>query len=476
MQEKLMQKFPIKVSWFWNLVIWGCVLFFTGLYISLIFNHNVWTDEAFTMQLLRGNVAEIIEGTANDVHPPLYYLYAKIFAVIFGESLLVQKIAAILPMTATLVFGATVVRRQFGDVSSFLFLLFLTCIPCSMEFAVQVRMYSLALLAVTVCGVYAYLIFFRGNKSDYVLFAISGVAAAYTHYFSFVSALVIAGLLFVAILIWNRKRIKTYLITGVLMIAAYLPWLPSMIHQVVSVEAGYWIAEITPETIWSYYLWTFGLEAFAGAVILFILLLKGVSIYNIIKIALEKKEVDIYALLCMLIPTLTAVLGVSLSIWKTPIYRDQYIFPALGMLALFFGITLRKAKPVILAGISAFLLLVGAMQYKECYFQEYRSTFVPQTEAFFEANLTENDYILYNWEVYGFIYECYFPMEQLVYLGEFDFAQEFQTVWFMDTEGMPEIDAAVLEANGLVMEHLGHYGVEHNEFEMYKIYRPANEK
>ena len=81
---------------FFTILIWGTVAGFTALYVSLIFNHNIWTDEAFTLQLLRENVKGIIDGTARDVHPPLYYLYAKIFTVIFGDALLVQKVAALL--------------------------------------------------------------------------------------------------------------------------------------------------------------------------------------------------------------------------------------------------------------------------------------------------------------------------------------------------------------------------------------------
>ena len=66
-------------------VIWGIAAGFTVLYISLLFNHNIWTDEAFTLQLIKGNVRDIIEGTARDVHPPLYYLYAKLFRVFLGD-------------------------------------------------------------------------------------------------------------------------------------------------------------------------------------------------------------------------------------------------------------------------------------------------------------------------------------------------------------------------------------------------------
>ena len=148
-------------------ILWGMVIGITILYISLIFNHNIWTDEAFTLQLLEQNITGILEGTARDVHPPLYYLYAKLFVLFSHRSLLIQKLAAIIPMTATLVIGATVVRKNWGNRVSFLFVLFLTCIPCSMEFAVQVRMYSLALFFVTVCGIFAYLAFTDGKKKNF---------------------------------------------------------------------------------------------------------------------------------------------------------------------------------------------------------------------------------------------------------------------------------------------------------------------
>lgn len=211
----LMEKFMRKIKeHIMTIGIWGIVLFFTGLYISLLFNHNIWTDEAFTLQLIRGNVKDIIMGTAADVHPPLYYLYAKLFAVIFGSSLIVQKIAAIIPMTALLIFIATIIRKHFGDMASFVTLLFFTCIPCSMEFALQVRMYSMAVFLVTVCGVYAYLAYINGAKKEFFIFALSGTAAAYTHYFAFVSVIVIAGFLFLAIVIAKRERLVKWLIAG----------------------------------------------------------------------------------------------------------------------------------------------------------------------------------------------------------------------------------------------------------------------
>ena len=66
----------------------GLALIFFLCYLSLCFNNNIWTDEAFTIELLHSDFAGILKGTASDVHPPLYYLIAKCVTLVFGDSLL----------------------------------------------------------------------------------------------------------------------------------------------------------------------------------------------------------------------------------------------------------------------------------------------------------------------------------------------------------------------------------------------------
>ena len=69
-----------------GILIWGSVIFFTLLYLSLIFNNNVWTDEIFSMNLFKAGFGEIVLETAKDVHPPLYYFLGRLFRLLFGEA------------------------------------------------------------------------------------------------------------------------------------------------------------------------------------------------------------------------------------------------------------------------------------------------------------------------------------------------------------------------------------------------------
>lgn len=454
-----------------DILIWGLIVFFSLLYISLLFNYNIWTDEAFTLQLVKGNLAEIIEGTANDVHPPLYYFYSKLFYVLTGGSLWVQKFITIIPQVGTYVLIATVFRKKFGDMAAFLSLLFFTCIPCTMEFTVQVRMYSLALLFVTLCGIFAYEAYTENTKRSWIWLTVGALGAAYTHYFAFVSIIVIVGFLFLAILFKKRALFKNWAIAAVVMVVGYLPWVQPFITQVTRVRESYWIPEITPEVVWEYFIWTFDLELLPGVVYGILALLIIAAVVMIVNLIRKKERADLTALWAMLVPTLTTVLGVVISMTKSPIYRDQYIFPALMLLAIFFGLALRNVNWKLLLPVCAFFLVVGAVQYKECFRQEYRSTYVPQTMAFFEENLAPDDVIVYNWETFDFIYELYFPAEQMVYIEDFDFSDDFNNAWFINTTWCEQMNSADLEANGLAIEFMGLYGIEHNEFDLYMIYR-----
>ena len=459
-----------------DILIWGLTAFFTLLYVSLIFNQNIWTDEAFTLQLVQGNLKEIVEGTANDVHPPLYYFYSKLFYDITGGSLQVQKILAILPQVGTLLLVATVFRKKFGDMAAFLSLAFFTCLPCTMEFAVQVRMYSLSLFFVTLCGIYAYEAYMENTKKSWVWVVVGALGAAYSHYFAFVSIIVIVGFLFLAILFTKRALLKNWVISAACMIVGYLPWAGYFIEQVTRVRESYWIPEITPEVIWSYFTWTLDLVLLPGVVYIFIALLAIATFICIVRLIRNRQKEDMTAILALLIPTVTAVLGVVISMTKSPIYRDQYVFPALMLLSVFFGLAFRKMNWKLMIPVCGFLLLVGAVQFKECYRQEYKSTYIDKTLAFFEENVGENDIILYNMEAMDFIYELYFPDMEMHYIRDFDLSSDFETVWFLNTFNQWPITQLDLINNGLTMDFMGLYGIEHNEFDLYKVYHVGQDE
>ena len=210
-----------------NIALWLLILAFGGIYLSLCFNNNIWTDEGFTIDLLRNckTFRDVCDFTATDVHPPLYYLILKVFTDRLGIHLLLIKILSIVPMLITMVLAPTVIRKEFGFRTALFFILILGTLPCTMEYAVQARMYTWAILFVTLCGLSAYRIATRNKLIDWLGYLLGGVCAAYTHYFAFTAVLWIYGFLFLYLLNWKRKQLLKWLVATVLSLIAYLPCL-----------------------------------------------------------------------------------------------------------------------------------------------------------------------------------------------------------------------------------------------------------
>ena len=93
---------------------------------------------------------------------------------------------------------------------------------------------------------------------------------------------------------------------------------------------------------------------------------------------------------------------------------------------------------------------------------------------FWKEHVGEDDLIVYNLEVYEFCYSYYFPEEKLSYVREVDLDQEFDEIWFLDTPGEWEFVPPQILPYDLPIEYMGHYGSEHNEFDIYRVTKGSN--
>lgn len=451
-----------------TILLWAIILLYAGICVTLIFNNNIWTDEAFTMELLQNPVKGILEGTAGDVHPPLYYLIAKLGQVVFGPSLQVQKLVVILPVILTMMLGAVKVRKRFGDVTALLFIVMLALMPRTLTYAVQPRMYSWALFFITVCGVYIYEVYLENKWQDWVIVTLTAAAAAYSHYFALVSAACMYGFFLLICLFQRRDLLKRWLLMASAAILLYLPWLFVLLKQFSAVSERYWIPAIDGRTILSYVNWAFETDT-PYSTYLYVVLFAIAVISLCISCVRYKRTEDTYALWCIMTPLCTTIAGIAVSAIVRPIYYNRYVFPAMGLLCLAFAIAFRYCRKPVLISICVFLCMSAVVEYKDVYHEEYHAARTAATEQFFAKHLGEKDVILYNWRDYGFIYRYYFPAEQLVYVEDMDFAGDYDTLWYMNTYNCTYLSGAVLEEYGLTQEYMGNYGIEHDEFEIYRI-------
>lgn len=126
--------------------------------ISIASKFSIWFDESFTVNLIRKPFSEVIRLTALDVHPPLYYLAVKSCTILFGESVFSLYLTSVLCYGVFLAATALFFHRFFSGEISFFVTVAFCCVPNMLRYAVQLRMYSMAMLFVTLSFYLTYII------------------------------------------------------------------------------------------------------------------------------------------------------------------------------------------------------------------------------------------------------------------------------------------------------------------------------
>lgn len=128
----------------WMAVIYAIVLF--GLNLVRVFDNNFWGDEAYSIRLAKMSAGEMIQTTAGDVHPPLYYLLLIGAHRLSGGQSWAYHMASILPYGILMVFIMTVIWKRFGKTTALFMVTFASIMNTAVTYNVEVRMYSLAAL------------------------------------------------------------------------------------------------------------------------------------------------------------------------------------------------------------------------------------------------------------------------------------------------------------------------------------------
>lgn len=140
-------------------LILGILSFFVCLFQA--FGQDIWFDEVFSVNFIQHSYKEIVVLTGKDVHPPLYYWYLKFFhdigkvLVPAASSIVLCKLASMLPFVGIFVYTLTAIRKNFGLHVAGLFWFLVMTMPQISNYTVEIRMYSLALFFITAAFVHS---------------------------------------------------------------------------------------------------------------------------------------------------------------------------------------------------------------------------------------------------------------------------------------------------------------------------------
>lgn len=346
-----------------------------------IFTSSMWADEVFTVELLSHPFKEIIKIAILDVHPPLYYLiylfFYKIFGFIFNYDIVyVGKLVSIMPFIILLIINLTYTNKKYGKNISFIFNLLICGMPHMMQYALELRMYSYALLFVTITFLISLSI--KENSGNYLkwfLLTIFSTLALYTHYFAGLACVIIfIELLIHFIKVKNIKSIINVFLFGIMIVAFFSPWLIVFIRQVIKVNKSYWILPITFVDIIKCLSIFFTYNSITSSILSFSLI--TLAIIGIYKLK-NKNEI----LSGIFVYLFTFIVGIFISLFIKPILVPRYLIVTAGCFyfSLAFGINkiisdfnYRKISKI----TYILLVLIALFTNTYCLAYKYKNTIV----------------------------------------------------------------------------------------------------
>ena len=474
------EKIRKHYSVFYILVLLSAMLY----YVVLSFGgRHVWADEAFSFGMTRLSFSEMWRLPNVDVHPLLYYFYLKCFQSVFGTSVPAARMASVLPYMMILAFGGRQLRKLFDEETSLTFMVLFFFFPFLMTYSVEVRMYSLAAAFVFFNAIFAYRCYLEERKNKWLLLALFSTGAAYTHYYAFVSTIVIDLLLLIFIVRERSGKVRWFMFSLLGMVLLYLPWIPHCMEQLVY-KAGheYWISEITLRTLLGYVKSVFKVKGggLTGTVILALSYLMA-----LLAVLRSKDPGFIWMEICLLaVPIITALTGIVVSFLVRPVFVIRYLVPSLPLMILFMAIAVTKISVRKLAvGITMVSIVCGLINAGALVREKYRPvpdneldqawlSLAPQAEAFVVLNETSHiSTVLAYYEQDRPIYARSImsgeatPFRNLGKLEEYDGASWETTIFFVNPgESVPKQFTA-----DKTVEYLGRVDEMGNRMDAYSI-------
>lgn len=200
------------------------VLLFIAVRLRRLSASCLWFDEIFSVHAAHHGWAELLRFVAADIiHPPLFYLLLKIWISLGGESLLwLRLLPALFSIAAIVPFLHLCRELKLKRNEWNLALLLLAVNGYLIKYAQELRMYSL-LMFLSLGSLWLFVKFLRAEpawRRQLVWLFLVNLLLVYSHYAGWIVVVVEC----LALVIWQRRKAKPFLIAFALLLLAYVPW------------------------------------------------------------------------------------------------------------------------------------------------------------------------------------------------------------------------------------------------------------
>lgn len=199
-------------------------------------------DEVISMLFAQKSLAQMVQATAADTMPPLYYGMLHLWSP-GAEDLFQVRLLSTLLGAATIPVFYLLARRLAVAATALAATALLAASPFHVFYGHYARMYALLALL----GILATLFFIRwlqeGRRRDLALFAASAALSLYVHNLAFLLILGLDALFLAGYMRWpgdGVAKAKEVLVAHAALAMAFLPWLGFLPGQLEKVARAFW--------------------------------------------------------------------------------------------------------------------------------------------------------------------------------------------------------------------------------------------
>ncbi len=393
---------------------WAFLLFLMGisLHIPLISLDNTWLDEQWTIlssRLTYGEVLNLIR--TEDVQPPLYYLTAKTFFTLFGESILSLRILSLLGILAMGCLALFPVRRLWGDKVSLIFCMFALLAPYTFYLGLELRAYMWNTFFTTAVFVFSVSVFRTNRPRDYCYLIFYSLCGLLTNYYVGLFIVLCWIILFFRLVLRDKKytrAIASFCISSFCAALLYLPWLLVFFEQWTrATDGGFWIQM---NHVYQSLSVLYSAVFIKNGLIMTMMILCWISI--LMFTFTKKRQYDFLVGLFLFISII--VFSFLYSYFIQPMLMFKYLVPFMGLFFLLCAISLQNVKKLpFCVFIVCFILSTGNLIIQM--YQKVHHDGIKQMISFIDENVDDKTLIITDTAQTYFNLLYYLPHKNFVF-------------------------------------------------------------
>lgn len=399
--------------------------------ISFSLRNAIWLDEVFSLKLSAKGYGDILRIDAMDVHPPLYYFILRTGLLVGNmfklNNIVSGKLVSVFAEILLFFIAVTKISKRYGRTVSVVFCLLLVSMPQMIEYFTEIRMYAWGALFVTCTYIFGMdIVHDDSNKKAYLWMTVFSILSVYTHYYACVgSFLVYLELITILLLRKKSSSLKKVILSGIVVVFSFLPWIIVLLGQVNKVNDNYWIAPISLTSIRGNIHFLIAENEFklAKLAIIMVIIVGIMGIFLLIK---NNKEnpLAVEAICSVMILVGTFFIGISISLAFRPIFVSRYMFCAIPCfwLGIAMGIvefTRTFSKKIVVCGV-LLVLMFSALHTTYAFYNREKERCEGVESVLNKINeiSDENTIIASNSAMMSIQLAYYFPQKQFLNVGE----------------------------------------------------------